>query len=318
MKRILCLFLIFVVIMSISVISVTPVAAIDLASSRCDFYWQYGGGRNYAESSRPELDFIKLTDLELEGAFFARKGFNDWGYRVYVSTPKQKDWRAVATFARSSLSEVVYDNSRKLSFKCKLRNSDLYYIYGKSSVGDIRKLGKWDSSRGLWYYPMRVTVRAVDNHGNAIGDFRGSAMSGVASAWLSPGGKSNTGQWCAPVLNPISDKGWGGDSNINHDMKRAHWHIASFSFPLEYTSFIRIYYKKNGNWTKLKDVSVKNVGWPYEFSFTFKEIGNDGNTPYELTARAFDSDGDWISGYLSGAKAFPMSDCWSCYTNKRV
>lgn len=41
-----------------------------------------------------------------------------------------------------------------------------------------------------------------------------------------------------------------------------------------------------------------------------------GRNCYELTARALDYDGDWVSGYLSGATASYTGAGWAMHTNQ--
>ena len=320
MKRIVCIML-SLVIMLTACLALSPVTV--SAKSGRMFKWIISDEDNYPANTFPEITRVILNSGGIEIGFWKPRNYTNYGYRIYIDSPNQSDWRAVEDVYGGS----IWRNSDGSYWThVNLYNSDLYYIFDKSNVNNIRWEGEWDSRVQRYYYPFRVTIRALDAYGNAVGNYR-------KNAWLTPTGEYST--WSgdnglmAPVLIPGGENSFetafNSGRSYTYGSTTHGWHVSNICLGSgarngDCVNFIRIYYKnKSGGWTRLTDVYPdKNHAYTF-FTFNLSRVLSNsyyGNSCYELTARTFDYDGDWISGYLSGAKAFRSGGGWTMHMNQ--
>lgn len=113
--------------------------------------------------------------------------------------------------------------------------------------------------------------------------------------------------------------------NSTYSSSRHAWHVSndclgSAAYNGDCVKVIRIYYKnKSGGWTRLTDV-YPNKSYAFTcFSFDISSVRSNsyhGRNRYELTARAVDFDGDFISGFMPGAKCIWHMNRWHMKTNQ--
>ena len=322
MKRIVCIMLSLVLAVT-ACLALSPVTV--SAKGGDTFEWWYGSG-NYAAHTFPEIDRVSMDCLGgIHISFYKPLDYTNYGYRIYIDSPHQPDWRAVEDVHGGDLYKWSTDGGTLYSTSVRLYNSDLYYIFDRSNVANIRWEGRYNFETGRYYYPFRVTVRARDAYGNAVGDYR-------RNAWLTPTWQY---KWMyesgatAPMLVPGGmnsfENAYDSGYNYTYGSTSHTWHVSNACLGTgarngDCVSFIRIYYKnKSGGWSRLMDVRP-NKYYDYTcFSFDANSIRNDsyhGRNRYELTARTFDYDGDWISGYLSGATATYSAPAWQMHSNQ--
>lgn len=329
MKRIVSLLLAVILIVVIGVSVVPASAATSSIHSSPSFIWRYGSN-NCAEKTRPELDYVSMTREKIEVHFYPTKNYNETGYAVYVDTPKQPKWHRVATLSRNSLAKL---SGGLYTATVSLDNSDVYYIYGQCGANDIKKIGK--TFGGRWYYPYRVTVRAINANGSLVGDFRGSAASKTRSAWLEPQYDAKVDEFApffmtqaAPLLNPVvnnvpSPKGQAVKEAPLSD-RQLTWCVFNSQPGGKYTKYLILYYKDaKGEWKRFKRVTPAKGTDCTNVTITLTDnmLHSVGVSPVcafecELTARAVDSDGDFISGFMPGAKCIWHMNRWHMKTNQ--
>ena len=319
MKRLCCVML-SLVIMLTACLALSPVTV--SAKGGETFEWYYGSG-NYAAHTFPEIDWVKMDTLgHISINFFKPLDYTNYGYRIYIDSPNQPDWRRVTDVYGG---DFYRQPNGTYTANVHLYNSDLYYIFDYSNVNNIRWEGEYDSGTGMYYYPFRVTIRALDAYGNAVGGYR-------RNAWLTPTWQYEWQGECgltAPMLVPGGstsfDSAYSSGRNSTYSSSRHAWHVSndclgSAAYNGDCVKVIRIYYKnKSGGWTRLTDV-YPNKSYAFTcFSFDISSVRSNsyhGRNCYELTARALDYDGDWISGYLSGATASFTGAGWAMHTNQ--
>lgn len=324
MRRIVSLMLVVILVVSCVAVSFSVVSAAEAPQ----LSWHYGDG-NYAEADYPEINDVLVTGNKVTFRFFPRKGKADWGYRFYVRTPDLKDWELIEDVAASALTlkNGMYE------YTATLMNNDVYKMYDKSRVGDLRKVGEYDS-HGCWYYKHEFTVKALSAKNKTTGYFRGSLhYPTMRHVYVTSDGLRNA-CYSAPVLKPI-DKNFDA-RDVVYDMADTgccFWRVELPQESLPYVKYLRIYHKNaNGNWEalgdnyKIRDNDIEEDG---DISYVGIAVHVDnryGNKPvyinskgeYEITVRALDSDGDWISAFLSGAKGARIHDSyWTMTTNMR-
>ena len=322
MKRIVSL-LLAVMLLAVVGVSAVPVSAATPTSANALFRWKYNG-KNYAETSRPEIDEVWTNGNNIVNLkFFARKNAKDYGYRIYVKTPKQKDWYKVVDLpvqacAKDAKTGLIYA-------KATLSQSVLTYIYHTSSVGNLSSVGiKLNEMSG--YYPHIYTVRALDKNGKPVGGFRGSMLNGkyvTQPVTLTPfKGNRTDDDFFEEVMSysvPVIGSGGGASSSTEYtddDWARIDKELAEYGsyrvpctgrvhyirVPTEckkYVKYMRLYYKnESGGWTKYKDIPVTSSNRNHvEVTVSYRDIFVQ-NGHYVLAARALDKNYRWLSSFI--------------------
>ena len=322
MRRIVSLMLVVILVVSCVAVSFSVVSAAEAPQ----LSWHYGDG-NYAEADYPEINDVLVTGNKVTFRFFPRKGKADWGYRFYVRTPDLKDWELIEDVAASTLTlkNGMYE------YTATLMNNDVYKMYDKSRVGDLRKVGEYDS-HGCWHYKHEFTVKALSAKNKTTGQFRGSSYyPNMRHVYVESDGLRNT-CYSAPVLRPI-DKSF-IVRDVVYDRAEGEccfWRVELPQESLAYIKYLRVYHKNaNGNWEALnkaikicsnsikKDGNVSYVDIPIHMDGRYSDtpVYINPNGEYEITVRALDRDGDWISAFLSGAKGTLIGNFyWKLTTN---
>ena len=322
MKRIVSL-LLAVMLLVVVGISAVPVSAATPSSANALFRWKYNG-KNYAEASRPEIDEVWTNGNNIVNLrFFARKNATDYGYRIYVKTPKQKDWYKIADLPIQACSKDA--KTGLIYAKATLSQSVLTYIYHTSSVGNLSSVGiKLNDESG--YYPHTYTVRALDKNGKPVGGFRGSMSNGkyvTRSATLTPfkGNRADDDFFEEVMGYSVPIIGSGSRVSSSSDYTDADWqkieedlaeygsyqcpwtgrihHICVPTECKKYVKYIRLYYKnEKGGWTKYEDVPVTSANRNMvEVNVSYRKVfTQDGS--YVLAARALDKNYKWLSSFI--------------------
>ena len=329
MRRIVSLVLVVVLAVSCVAASFSVVSAAEAPQ----LSWHYGDG-NYAEANYPEINDVLVTGNEVTFRFFPRKGYTDWGYRFYVRTPGTS-WDRISECKASSLrlnKDGLYEAT------VKLRNGNIYNAYDKAAVGDLKKLGTYDVN-GCWDYKHEFTVRAMSSSNTLTGSFRGAA-GGAKPAAVTSDGLMNT-SYSAPAIQPFNIKSsffFDYVNQIDEGSGSFNCFFWRFGIPAEcasYAKYMRIYYKNSsGQWVGWKNLKIDSRevrtdenGQRFILLSTPLKSYNDADgiplsssqTTLEITARVLDADGDWASGFISGAKAVYHKDSrsgsWDLYPN---
>lgn len=322
MKRIVSL-LLAVMLLAVVYVSAVPVSAATPTSANALFRWKYNG-ENYAEASRPEIDEVWTDGNNIVNLrFFPRKNAIDYGYRIYVKTPKQKDWRPIVDLPIQACTKDT--KTGLICAKVTLTQSILTDIYHTSSVGNLSSVGvKLNNESG--YYPHAYTVKALDKNGDSVGGFRGSMSNGkyaTQPATLTPfKGNRTDDSFSKDVMNysvPIIGSGCGESKSTEYtddDWARMDKELAEYGscqlpctgrvhyiqVPTEckkYVKYMRLYYKnKSGGWTKYKDIPVTSSNRNLvEVTVSYRDVFvQDGH--YVLAARALDKNYKWLSSFI--------------------
>ena len=323
MKRIVSLLLAVMLLVVVGV-SAVPVSAATPISANALFRWKYNG-KNYAETSRPEIDEVWTDGNNIVNLrFFARKNATDYGYRIYVKTPNQKDWCRVADLPVQACTKDT--KTGLICAKATLSQSVLTYIYDTSSVGNLSSVGiKLNDESG--YYPHTYTVRALDKNGKPVGGFRGSMSNGkyvTQPVTLTPfKGNRADDDFLKDVMNysvPIIRCGSGVANSADYtddDRARIDKQFAEYGYcyqlpctgrvhyiqvPTEckkYVKYMRLYYKnKSGGWTKYEDIPVTSSNRNFvEVTVPYRNVFVQ-NGYYVLAARALDKNYKWLSSFI--------------------
>lgn len=326
MKRIVSL-LLAVMLLAVVCVSAVPVSAATSISSSANalFRWKYNG-KNYAETSRPEIDEVWTDGNNIVNLrFFARKNATDYGYRIYVKTPKQKDWYRIADLPIQACSKDT--KTGLICAKATLSQSVLTYIYHTCSVGEIGLDGVNPSSY-LGYYPHTYTVRALDKNGKPVGGFRGSMSNGkyvTQPATLTPFKGNRANDDFNTAINDYSSPGFfnraAGNIYGNVDeldrfdaafVRKRQTEDPSYNFPIgvrfnvripteckKYAKYIRFYYtNEKGSWTKYADIPVTSANRNVvSINVLYRDVYVK-NGCLRVTARALDKDYKWISSFI--------------------
>ena len=334
MKRIVSL-LLAVMLFAVVGISAVPVSAATPSSANALFRWKYNG-KNYAEASRPEIDEVWTNGNNIVNLkFFPRKNATDHGYRIYVKTPKQKDWYKIADLPIQVCSQDA--KTGLIYAKATLSQSVLRYIYHTCAVGEIGFDGVISRDH-VYYYPHTYTVKALDKNGKPVGGFRGSMSNGkyvTQPATLVPfKGNRASDDFNTAVDDYFSpgffDKAAGtiyGDVDELDEFDAAFFRKRQtedpfYRFPIgvrfnvrvpteckKYTKYIRFYYtNEKGSWTKYTDIPVTSANRNVvSVSVPYRDVYIK-NGCLRVTARALDKDYKWISSFDPWKYTLPYDD----------